>query len=61
MVWMGVMAVAIDALVARWVRDGWARMLRIAAVLILAAILSPRVFHRAQERMTNLDLGGRSV
>jgi hypothetical protein len=55
-VWMGVMAVAIDALVARWVRDGSARMLRIAAVLILAAILAPRAWQRAQVRMTNLDL-----
>jgi hypothetical protein len=56
LVWMGVMAVAIDALLARWVRHDWARMLRIAAVVILAAVLAPASWQGARVRMTNVDL-----
>lgn len=56
LVWMGVMAVAIDALVARWLRDDWARLIRVAAVVILAAILAPGAWQRMHVRMTNLDL-----
>jgi hypothetical protein len=54
--WMGVMAVAIDALVARIARNDWMRVLRIAAVVILAAILAPKTWQRTRVRMTNLDL-----
>jgi hypothetical protein len=56
LVWMGVMAVAIDALLARMMRDDRQRLLRLVAVLILAAILLPGVWQRASVRMTNLDL-----
>lgn len=56
LVWMGVMAVAIDALIARLVRDGWARAIRLAAVLVVAAALSRGVWQQASVRMTNLDL-----
>ena len=56
LVWMGLTAVAIDALVARWLRDDWARLIRAAAVVILAAILAPGAWQRTHVRMTNLDL-----
>jgi hypothetical protein len=54
--WMGVMAVAIDALLARLVRDDRGRLLRLVAVVVLAAILLPGVWQRTSVRMTNLDL-----
>jgi hypothetical protein len=56
LVWMGVMAVAIDALVARVMRDGWTRGVRLMAVVILTAILSPGTWQRTRVRMTNVDL-----
>jgi len=56
LVWMGVMAVAIDALLARIVRNGWARAIRMVAVGIIVASLSRAVWQQAGVRMTNLDL-----
>ncbi len=56
LVWMGVMAVAIDALIARLVRDGWARAIRLVAVVVIVAALSRGVWEQATVRMTNLDL-----
>lgn len=56
LVWMGVMAVAIDALIARMVRDGWARAIRLVAVVVIVAALSRGVWQQAGVRMTNLDL-----
>lgn len=56
LVWMGVMAVAVDALIARMVRDGWARAIRLVAVVAAAAALSQGVWQQASVRMTNLDL-----
>ncbi|HEV2842650.1 MAG TPA: hypothetical protein VGW39_15110 [Chthoniobacterales bacterium] len=56
LVWMGVVAVAIDALVARMVRDGWARAIRLFAVVVAVAALSRGVWQQAGVRMTNLDL-----
>ena len=56
LVWMGVTAVAIDALIARVLRDDWTRALRLAAVVVLAAVLAPGTWQRARVRMTNLDL-----
>lgn len=56
LVWMGVMAVAIDALVGRWVRADPARTFRIATIVIVTPILAPGAWQRAQVRMTNLDL-----
>ena len=55
LVWMGVIAVVIDALIARWVRGDGSRALRLVAVVTLAAILAPGVWRRAKVRMTNLD------
>lgn len=55
LVWMGVIAVAIDALVARMVHDGWTRAIRLVAVVVVAAALLPGVWQRACVRMTNLD------
>lgn len=56
LVWMGVTAVAIDALIARSVRDGWARAIRLVAVVMVVAALSRGVWQQATVRMTNLDL-----
>ena len=56
LLWMGVIAVAIDALLARLVRDDWARAIRLGAVVTLAAIMSSGIWQHACVRMTNLDL-----
>lgn len=56
LVWMGVMAVAIDAVMARLVRGGWARAIRLVAVVTVVAALSRGVWQQASVRMTNLDL-----
>lgn len=61
LVWMGVMAVAIDALIARLVRDDWSRTLRLLAIVILAAVLAPGTWQRARVRMTNLDLAAQRL
>jgi len=61
LVWMAVTAVAIDALFARLARNDWSRMLRILAVVILAAILAPGAWQRARVRMTNLDLAAQRL
>jgi hypothetical protein len=56
LVWMGVVAVAIDALLSRATRESWARAIRLGAVVIALAILLPGVWRGAHVRMTNLDL-----
>jgi hypothetical protein len=56
LVWMAVMAVAIEALVGRFVRNDLARIFRLGAVVIVALILAPNVWQHARVRMTNLDL-----
>lgn len=43
------------ALVARIVRNGWARAIRLGAVVAVAAALLPGVWQSACGRMTNLD------
>ncbi len=58
LVWMGIMAVAIDALVGRIVCDDRMRAIRairLVAVVIVAAALLPGVWQHASVRMTNLD------
>jgi Dolichyl-phosphate-mannose-protein mannosyltransferase len=54
--WMGVAAVAIDALLGRIIREDRVRGLRLPGVVLLAAIMSPGIWQQAQVRMTNLDL-----
>src|SRR5207248_1468872 len=54
--WMGVVAVAIEALLARIIREDRVRLLRLAGVVLLAAIIAPGIWQQAQVRMTNLDL-----
>jgi len=54
--WMGVTAAAIDALLGRIIREDSVRMLRLAVVVLLAAIISPGLWRQAEVRMTNLDL-----
>lgn len=61
LVWMAVTAVAIDALIARFARDNWPRLLRIVAVVILAALVAPGTWQRARVRMTNLDLAAQRL
>lgn len=56
LVWMAVMAVALDALVARAARTGRSRLILAGAALAAAGFLLPGVWQRAQIRMTNLDL-----
>jgi hypothetical protein len=53
---MGVMAVAIDALVASMARGGWTRAIRLAVILTAAIVLLPGIWPRVQARMTNVDL-----
>jgi hypothetical protein len=53
--WMGVTAVAIDGLLGRIIREDRVRMLRLAGVVLLAAVMSPGIWQQAQVRMTNLD------
>ena len=61
LVWMAVTAVAIDALIARWARDNRARVVRLTAAVILAALLAPSAWKRSRVRMTNLDLAAQSL
>jgi hypothetical protein len=61
LVWMAVTAVAIDALIARLVRDDWSRMLRVISVVTLAAVLASGAWQRARVRMTNLDLAAQRL
>jgi hypothetical protein len=56
LVWMGVIAVAIDALVARAGRGDWARVLRPVMAAIALAVLLPGIWRAANVRITNLDL-----
>ena len=55
LVWMGVIAVAIDALIARAMREGWGRAIRLGAAVIGVGVLLPGVWQGAAVRMTNLD------
>ncbi len=55
LVWMGIVAVAMDALLARAIRESWARAIRLGSVVIALPILLPGVWRGAQVRMTNLD------
>lgn len=61
LVWMGVTAVATDALINRLARDDWPRIVRIVSVVLLAAILVPGTWQRARVRMTNLDLAAQRL
>jgi multidrug transporter EmrE-like cation transporter len=54
--WMGVVAVGIDALLSRIIREDRVRVVRLAGVVLLAVIMSPGIWQQAQVRMTNLDL-----
>ena len=54
--WMAVVAVAIDALLCRFARDDWSRIGRLAAVVVLVAIMGGGMWQRAHVRMTNLDV-----
>ncbi len=56
LVWMSVMAVAIDALVARTARANWLRGALCLIVVAAAAFMNGGARQRLQERMTNLDL-----
>jgi hypothetical protein len=56
LVWMGLIAVAIDALVARAAGQGWGRVIRLAMTVIAFVVLLPGAWRSAYMRMTNLDL-----
>jgi hypothetical protein len=56
LVGLAVIAVAIDALLARALRNGWTRVLRIVLVGAIAAWSYPSVAQSMRVRMTNLDL-----
>ena len=56
LVWMALVAVAVDALIARAFRNSWLRWARLALVVSAAAALVPAAWPRLQIRMTNLDL-----
>ena len=56
LVWMAIIVVAIDALVARITIGDRLRLLRLVSAGILFAALIPGVWQRTFERMTNLDL-----
>jgi hypothetical protein len=54
--WMGGAAVAIDALLGQIIREDKVRLVRLAGVVLAAALLLPGDWEQAQVRMTNLDL-----
>jgi hypothetical protein len=54
--WMAVVAVAIDALVSLIAQSDRERMVRLAGVVVVAAIVSGGIWQRANVRMTNLDV-----
>ncbi|HEX4640687.1 MAG TPA: hypothetical protein VH252_04835 [Chthoniobacterales bacterium] len=54
--WMAVVSVAADALLVRLIRDDWARLFRMAGIIVLVALISPGVWPRLHVRMTNLDV-----
>lgn len=56
LVWMGAVAVAIDALIWLVGRNERARVVRLAAVALFAAVMAGGIWQRMQVRMTNLDV-----
>jgi hypothetical protein len=54
--WMGVVAVAIDALVSRILQTDRARILRGTGTVVCAALLCGGIWQRVHVRMTNLDV-----
>src|SRR2546423_2791421 len=58
LMWMAIVAVAIDAVVVRLTRDDRVRLLRLAGIVVLVAIISPRVWQTVHVRMTNFAVVG---
>lgn len=56
LVWMALIAVAIDGLIARAAANSWRRAVLIIAAVVAGSVLLPGVWRRTQVRMTNLDL-----
>ena len=56
LVGLAIVAVVIDAVLGRTLRDGWTRVLRLALVAVAVAWSFPAVAHSVRVRMTNLDL-----
>ena len=56
LVGLAVIAVVIDALLARALRNGWMRILRLALIAAVAAWSYPPTVYSMRVRMTNLDL-----
>ena len=54
--WMAVVAVGIDALLGRIGRDERTRAVRLAAIVVFAALLVGGIWQRTHVRMTNLDV-----
>ena len=54
--WMGVVAVAIDALLSRTLRADRTRVVQLAAVTVLVAVMAGATWQRVHVRMTDLDL-----
>ncbi len=56
LLWMAIMAVAIDAMIARVARRVWARATLIISTVAVAVVLFSGVRERLQTRMTNVDV-----
>lgn len=54
--WMGIVAVAIDALLSRIGQRESVRVSRLAGIVVLAAIMTAGIWQRAHVGMTNLDI-----
>jgi uncharacterized membrane protein len=53
---IGIVAIAIDALIARAVRDNWLRLARLLLVVLAVALSFSSTLQAVRVRMTNLDL-----
>jgi hypothetical protein len=56
LVWMAVIALAIDVLISRVTTTVWLRLVRIGTAGVAAALLVPGAWRAVEMRMTNLDL-----
>jgi hypothetical protein len=61
LVWMAIVAVAIDSLLSRALRDHWSLTLRLGFAVLAATLLLPENAELARTRMTNGDLIARHL
>jgi hypothetical protein len=59
--WMGAVAVAVDALLSRISAPDWPRVVRLASIVVFAALMCGGAWQRVHVRMTNLDVAAKRL